>query len=73
METIPGKLLECSTMVPGGGKIPLEMETKTIDITNLENEITGSDNGMEFGARRDRDKVSQRRACFEKTRIVVWP
>ncbi len=35
------------------------------------NEITGNHRGVEFVARRDRDKITRRRASIEKARKVL--
>jgi UDP-glucose 4-epimerase len=48
-----------------------ETETKVIDIANMVNEVTGNHNGVEFGARRDWDKITRRRASIEKARKVL--
>jgi len=48
-----------------------ETETRVIDIANMVNEITGNDKGVEFVARRDWDKIIQRRASVEKARRVL--
>lgn len=48
-----------------------EIETKIIDIANAVNEITGNQNGIEFIAKRDWDKISRRRASIERARKVL--
>lgn len=48
-----------------------ETETKVIDIANMINELTGNNNGVEFVARRDWDKITRRRASIEKARKVL--
>jgi nucleoside-diphosphate-sugar epimerase len=48
-----------------------ETETKVIDIANMVNELTGNHNGTEFLARRDWDKITQRRASIEKASRVL--
>jgi len=48
-----------------------ETETKVIDIANLVNEITGNDKAVQFVARRDWDKITQRRASIEKASKVL--
>jgi len=48
-----------------------ETETKVIDIANVVNEITGSNKGVEFVARRDWDKITRRRASIEKARRTL--
>lgn len=48
-----------------------ETETKVIDIANRVNNLTGNDNGVEYVARRDWDKITRRRASIEKARKVL--
>ena len=48
-----------------------ETETKVIDIASIINKITGNNSGVEFGARRDWDKITRRRASIEKARRVL--
>jgi len=48
-----------------------ETETKVIDIANMVNNLTGNDNGVEYVARRDWDKITRRRASIEKARKVL--
>ena len=48
-----------------------ETETKVIDVANMVNELAGNDNGVNFVARRDWDKITRRRASIEKAREVL--
>lgn len=48
-----------------------ETETKVTDIANMVNNLTGNDNGIEYVARRDWDKIIRRRASIEKARTVL--
>ena len=48
-----------------------EIETKVIDVANMVNELTGSNKGVEFIARRDWDKITRRRASIGKARSVL--
>lgn len=57
--------------IGGAFNLASESETKVIDIANMVNEITGNQNGVEYVARRDWDRISRRRASIEKARKVL--
>ena len=48
-----------------------ETETKSINVANIVNEITGNPHGVEFTAKRDWDKITRRRASIEKAKKVT--
>jgi len=48
-----------------------EKETRTIDVANIVNEITGNDAGVEYLPRRDWDQITRRRASIKKARRVL--
>jgi len=48
-----------------------EKETRTIDLANIINEITGNDAGVEYVPRRDWDHITRRRASIDKARRVL--
>jgi UDP-glucose 4-epimerase len=48
-----------------------EKETRTINVANIVNEITGNDAGVEYHSRRDWDQITRRRASIEKAQRVL--
>jgi len=48
-----------------------QTETRIMDIADMINEITGNHGGVEFIARRDWDRIIQRRASIDKARKVL--
>ncbi len=48
-----------------------ETETKTIDIANIVNELTGNKSGVNMVPRRDWDQITKRRASIEKANKII--
>ncbi|MFC2051106.1 NAD-dependent epimerase/dehydratase family protein [Chloroflexota bacterium] len=74
VEDIVEGTLRCGVVPEAVGQafnLASETETKVIDLAKMVNEITGNTKEIEFGSRRDWDKIIRRRASIEKARKVL--
>ncbi len=74
VEDIVDGTLRCGAIPAAVGQafnLASETETKIIDLAKMINEITGNTKEIEFGPRRDWDKIVRRRASIEKARKVL--